>query len=362
MGRSLIGPRKAGMKPPTTGSTAIHQARSDNGFSAAAIGLARKGRTRDFLRLVIDRLVMLPSVSQAGGTLVDTRRGVGWEHRQGPNGREERTWTLDRHSEGRTESEGDAPLPDVGGGWAAPLLIGGSVTGSLDIAGHAVPQSALDRLHDLASFASVALELAAERNAAIRSVTEVATVLSSLIESRDTYTESHCVALAEMSVGIGIRMGLSENQLTTLNLAGHLHDIGKVSIPDEVLLKQAPLTDAERSVMQTHTSIGERVVSRISLLSEVAPVVGQHHEWFDGSGYPRGLRGEEIVLEARILAVVDAFDAMTTSRPYRPALNTEVAVGEIREGAGSQFDPDVAGIFLTYLEGEEAQWTPTRSH
>lgn len=344
-----------------TGETALHRAVSDNDLTAAVVGMAREGRHHDLMRLVIGRLEMLSSVAHAEGTLFDRRRGIAWSSRQGPNGREERTWTLDDNAPGPTEAAGDALLQDVDRTWAVPLLVHGSVVGILDIAGQSVPQSALDRLQDLASLASIALELTAERDSATRSVTEMATVLSSLIESRDTYTESHCVALAEMSVGIGIRMGLSEPQLTILNLAGHLHDIGKVSIPDEVLLKQAPLTDAERSVMQTHTSIGEQVVSRISLLSDVAPVVGQHHEWFDGSGYHRGLRGDDIVLEARILAVVDAFDAMTTSRPYRPALATEVAIGEIREGSGSQFDPEVASIFLTYLEGEEAQWNPARS-
>lgn len=349
------------MSSSATGDTAFHPAISDNDLTAAVVGMAREGRRHDLMRLVTGRLEMLSSVSRAEGTLFDLRRGIAWSSRQGPNGREERTWTLDDNAPLPTESASDALLKDVDGTWTEPVLVHGSVVGTLDITGLSVPPSALDRLKDLASLASIALELTAERDSATRSVTEMATVLSSLIESRDTYTESHCVALAEMSVGIGIRMGLSEPQLTILNLAGHLHDIGKVSIPDEVLLKQAPLTDAERSVMQTHASIGERVVSRISLLSEVAPVVGQHHEWFDGSGYPRGLRGDDIVLEARILAVVDAFDAMTTSRPYRPALATGVAEGEIQEGSGTQFDPEVAGIFLTYLEGDEAQWNPRQA-
>lgn len=350
------------MKPSTAATGGDHRVVPGDELTTAAVGMAREGRTRDILRLVVGRLEMLNSVSRARGTLFDTRRGLAWGYHHGPDGQKERTWNLDRSVDGQTSPTTNTPPFDAASVSTAQLLVEGSVIGSLDIAGDALSQSALDRLHELASLASVALELAAERERAARSVTEMATVLSSLIESRDTYTESHCVALAEMSVGIGIRMGLSEDQLTILNLAGHLHDIGKVSIPDEVLLKQAPLTAAERSVMQAHTTIGEQVVSRISLLAEVAPVVGQHHEWFDGSGYPRGLRADDILLEARILAVVDAFDAMTTARPYRPALTTGVAIGEIREGAGTQFDPEVAGIFLTYLEGEEAQWTQTRSH
>src|SRR5690606_24456320 len=133
-------------------------------------------------------------------------------------------------------------------------------------------------------------------------------VLSSLIESRDTYTESHCVALAEMSVALGIRMGMETEQLTVLNLAGHLHDIGKVSIPDEVLLKRGPLTESEFSVMKSHAVIGQRVLSRITAFELVAPVVGHHHERFDGRGYAQGLKRDDILLEARVLAVVDAVD------------------------------------------------------
>jgi HD-GYP domain-containing protein (c-di-GMP phosphodiesterase class II) len=256
-----------------------------------------------------------------------------------------------------------SPIGRAGRGpmWATPLTVKGSVVGSLGIGGYDVSQTDCERIEDLVAVTVLGLEHMGERNAAARSVTEIATVLSSLIESRDTYTERHCVALAEMSVGVGIRMGLGSEQLTVLNLAGHLHDIGKVSIPDEVLLKEGPLTETESAVMKSHTVIGERVLSKISSFADVAPVVGQHHERFDGTGYPWGLRGDGILLEARILAVVDAFDAMTTTRPYRAALPVEVAVQEIRDGAGSQFDPEVAGMFLVYLQGEEAQWNPRRS-
>jgi HD-GYP domain-containing protein (c-di-GMP phosphodiesterase class II) len=287
-------------------------------------------------------------------------------------------WTVTHHAQSSTEAlvaVSDAGLlgeaisagtPAVvsedGTARAMPLVVRNSVVGSLGIAGCDVAPGDLERLEDMAAMAALGLEHAAEHRRGLRSVTEMATVLSSLIESRDTYTESHCVALAEMSVAIGIRMGLTSEQLTVLNLAGHLHDIGKVSIPDEVLLKRGPLTESEYSVMKSHAAIGERVLSRITSFAQVAPVVGQHHERFDGTGYPRGLSRDDILLEARVLAVVDAFDAMTTSRPYRPALPAEVAVQEIIDGAGSQFDPEVAGMFLRYLEGEEAQWTPNTSN
>ena len=340
----------------------VHARGDDLGYSVAE--MARTGRPRDIVRLLVARLGSLTSVSVAEGALADESADV--------------LWTVTHHAQCSNEARvavGDAGLlgeairarapitvSHDGVARAVPLVVGISVVGSIGVAGGDQVPEILDRLEDMAAMAVLGLEHAAEHRRAMRSVTEMATVLSSLIESRDTYTESHCVALAETSVALGIRMGLTSEQLTVLNLAGHLHDIGKVSIPDEVLLKRGPLTDSEFAVMKSHAAIGERVLSRITSFAQVAPVVGQHHEQFDGTGYPRGLKREDILLEARVLAVVDAFDAMTTSRPYRPALSAEVAMQEISDGAGSQFDPEVAGMFLRYLEGEEAQWLPSTSN
>ena len=325
--------------------------------------LARDGRRRDLIRVLVARLGLLSSVSIATGGLLEGDGDAMWVTRHGPAGPIENVVVTAKAGVLGDAVRSGSPIGRAGRGpmWATPLTVKGSVVGSLGIGGYDVSQTDCERIEDLVAVTVLGLEHMGERNAAARSVMEIATVLSSLIESRDTYTESHCVALAEMSVGVGIRMGLGSEQLTVLNLAGHLHDIGKVSIPDEVLLKEGPLTETESAVMKSHTVIGERVLSKISSFADVAPVVGQHHERFDGTGYPWGLRGDGILLEARILAVVDAFDAMTTTRPYRAALPVEVAVQEIRDGAGSQFDPEVAGMFLVYLEGEEAQWNPRRS-
>jgi hypothetical protein len=332
-------------------------------FVRAVLELARAGRERDLIRVLVTRLGLLSSVTVATGGLLERDGDTMWVTRHGSA-----ATTEDVIVTGEAGVLGDAARSGsraggAGGGllWAVPLTVKGSVVGSLAIGGHGVSPADRERFEDLVAVTVLGLEHVAERDAAARSVMEIATVLSSLIESRDTYTESHCVALAETSVGVGIRMGLASEQLTVLNLAGHLHDIGKVSIPDEVLLKEGPLTAAESAVMKSHTVIGERVLSKISSFADVAPVVGQHHERFDGTGYPWGLRGDGILLEARVLAVADAFDAMTTTRPYRAALPVEVAVQEIRDGAGSQFDPEVAGMFLVYLQGEEAQWNPRRS-
>lgn len=335
----------------------------DKDLARTVVELARGGRTRDLLRLSVARLSMLGSVSAAAAAIIEESGRPMWSIRIGDDGPREAMLPGDDAGALAESARSGNPVRGVAGltMFAVPLRVDGKVVGSLGVGGTDVSPGDRERLDDLAAVTALGLEHALLQRSASRSVTEIATVLSSLIESRDTYTESHCVALAEMSVAVGLRMRLPGERLTVLNLAGHLHDIGKVSIPDEVLLKQGALTEAEFSVMKSHAMIGETVLARISSFAVVAPVVGQHHERFDGSGYPRGLKGDGILLESRVLAVVDAFDAMTTSRPYRPALPAEVAVQEIVDGAGSQFDPEVARMFLYYLEGEEAQWTPNRS-
>lgn len=337
------------------------------GIAGDLAELSRTGRRHDIIRLLVQRLSSLTSVSVAAGGLVDesgsrlavVRLGpAGWENVV-VSGTDSGSLAEVVRTSRSVAARSDTDDSDSGITSAEPLMVDGAVIGSLGIGGKDLGEEDLMRLEELSALASLTLENAALHRRATRSVTETATVLSSLIESRDTYTESHCVALAEISVGVGIRMGVQDNQLTVLNLAGHLHDIGKVSLPDDVLLKKGPLDDDEFAVMKSHAAVGERVLSKIEYFVDVAPVVGQHHERFDGSGYPRGLSGEGILLEARILAVADAFDAMTSSRPYRPALPTAVAIQEIEDGAGSQFDPDVAAVFLHYLEGEQAQWIPS---
>jgi putative nucleotidyltransferase with HDIG domain len=215
---------------------------------------------------------------------------------------------------------------------------------------------ALQFARDVAMRATLAIEYAALLDRSRFTLQETVSVLAALIEGRDTYTERHCVNLAEMSLAVGIRMGLDADRLDLVTYGGLLHDIGKIAIPDSILKKPGALTEREFEEMKTHAGIGEEILQRISSLANVGPIVGQHHERFDGTGYPRGLSGESIVVEARILAVADAFDAMTTTRPYRAALSWTRAIEEIASGSGSQFDPDVSEVFLRYLQGEEAQW------
>jgi len=157
--------------------------------------------------------------------------------------------------------------------------------------------------------------------------------LGLIIEARDPSTNGHCQRLAKYAVALGTRLGLSDDHLVALNRGAYLHDVGKIAIPDAVLLKRGRLTEPEYALMQQHTVIGDNLCSELRLLEDVRPIVRHHHERPDGTGYPDGLKGEAIPLLARILSVVDVYDALTTARPYKTALPPDQAVRELREEA-----------------------------
>ena len=162
------------------------------------------------------------------------------------------------------------------------------------------------------------------------------TVLRSLaltIEARDAYTGGHCERLGDYAVGLGEDLGLSADDLTALRRGGYFHDIGKIAVPDSILLKAGPLTPDEYERVKTHTVIGESLCGNLRVLRRVQPIVRWHHERLDGSGYPDGLVGDAIPLLAQIIGIVDVYDAMTTTRPYRPALPQEEAFRELRREA-----------------------------
>jgi HD-GYP domain-containing protein (c-di-GMP phosphodiesterase class II) len=162
------------------------------------------------------------------------------------------------------------------------------------------------------------------------------------------------------AVAVGSRLGLRGHDLEMLHFASLLHDIGKIGIPEHVLGKEGPLDALEAEVMQRHPAIGARILEKLDLLRDAAPIVLHHQERYDGDpeatypGYPAGLTGESIPLGARIVAVVDAFDAMTTDRPYRAALSVEKATAVLRSERGKQFDPRVVDTFMTVLS--EQPW------
>lgn len=178
--------------------------------------------------------------------------------------------------------------------------------------------------------------------------------LARTVEAKDSYTEGHLQRLALYAVAIGERMGLGADDLSALRFGALLHDVGKVGVDELIIRKGGPLTAAEYRVMQEHTLIGERIVQPLRMAAAVGPIVRHHHERWDGRGYPDGLARDSIPLGARIVAVADAFDAMTTTRPYNRVLSMAEAAERLRNGAGVFWDPSVVATFLDWLSTAEA--------
>lgn len=170
--------------------------------------------------------------------------------------------------------------------------------------------------------------------------------LGGALDLKDAETEGHCKRVTAFTIAIAKAMGVDPALLPQIARAAFLHDIGKMAIPDNILRKPGPLTPEEREIMRTHCEIGYNMVTRIPFLREAAEIVLSHQEYFDGTGYPRGLSGEQIPLGARIFAVADALDAMISDRPYRKALSIRHAQDEIQRCSGTQFDPRVVEVFV----------------
>ena len=170
------------------------------------------------------------------------------------------------------------------------------------------------------------------------------------VEAKDRYTRGHSDRVSEFSVLIGKHMGLSEKDLKTLKIGGLFHDIGKIGIPDSILLKEGKLDDNEYSEIKNHPSIGKHILSNASIFADIIPIVYHHHEKYTGTGYPEQLAGEQIPFLARIAAVADTFDAMTSKRSYRNAIPIEYVRAEIEKCSGTQFDPEIAKVFLDILD------------
>jgi hypothetical protein len=173
------------------------------------------------------------------------------------------------------------------------------------------------------------------------------TALAKAVEARDQYTGHHVERVRAESLRIARRFGLSDEALRQLEFGAVLHDVGKLGIPDAILSKPGPLTPVEVATMRQHPTIGRRLLEGISFLQPSLTAVETHHEWWDGHGYPWGLAGEAIPLEGRIVAVADAYDAMTSDRPYRKGMSDDCARSLIAKGRGTQFAPDVVDAFLS---------------
>jgi cyclic di-GMP phosphodiesterase len=181
----------------------------------------------------------------------------------------------------------------------------------------------------------------------LESAEAVVISLALMVEARDPYTAGHCERLARYAAALGSAVGMSANDVTALRRGGYLHDIGKIAIPDSILLKNGPLTADEIGLMRCHPTIGTELCANLHSLGPVLPIVGQHHERLDGSGYPDGLKGDRISPLAQVMAIVDVFDALTTTRPYRPALSIARACEELQsEVRVGRFSANLADAFV----------------
>ena len=184
---------------------------------------------------------------------------------------------------------------------------------------------------------------------------ETVETLRYTVEAKDTYTRGHSDRVSEYSVLIGKYLGLSEEELHKLKVGGLFHDIGKIGVPDSILLKTTKLTDDEYSEIKNHPSIGAHILSNASIFQDIIPIGKHHHERYDCRGYPGKLGGENIPYLARIAAIADSFDAMTSKRTYRDSLPIDVVKGEIEKNKGTQFDPNIADVFLDILNNHYEQ-------
>ncbi|MFC1544771.1 HD-GYP domain-containing protein [Gemmatimonadota bacterium] len=183
----------------------------------------------------------------------------------------------------------------------------------------------------------------------------VIAAMANAIEAKDEYTEGHNDRVSQLAVMLAQAGGLGLKEMEQVRMGGILHDIGKIGIPDKVLNKQGPLNGEEFAMIRSHPHQGERILLPLRSLKEVGDIVLSHHERYDGKGYPDGLSGEDIPLHARIVAIADSFDAMTTNRPYRKALSRERAIGELIQGAGSMWDPELVHLFIKVLQNGESE-------
>jgi HD-GYP domain-containing protein (c-di-GMP phosphodiesterase class II) len=239
-----------------------------------------------------------------------------------------------------------------------PLKLDGARLGGIAVA---APQSGdftdreLRLLAGIAHQAQLAILNAGNFQSLEETFLSTVEALANALEANDEYTSSHARWITDLSLKVGSGLGLDPRSLKRLELGALFHDIGKIGIPGPILSKPGPLTDDERALMETHPELGERIISPIERLEEVRPIVRHCHERWDGAGYPDRKAGEAIPIESRIIFVCDAYHAMTTDRPYRKRLSHEEAVRRLKDGAGTQFDPDVVDICIAVL-GEP--WFP----
>ena len=247
------------------------------------------------------------------------------------------------------------PLPETADSRSelcAPLWAGDTLWGVIDLQDprvNAFDEDDVRLVKMVADQVSAALRSASLFGQLEAAYLGTAEALVAALEAKDSYTASHSRSIGSNAEAVGRALGLNEAELRTLRFGAAFHDIGKLAIPESILCKPEPLTPEERLRIEQHTVIGDQILAPIEFLADVRPLVRGGHERWDGAGYPDGLAGEDIPLGARIIFACDAYDAMTTDRPYRAALGLDVAAAELAANAGTQFDPAVVDALLTVL-------------
>lgn len=303
------------------------------------------------------QVAAVENMKHLGAVFPEARGGLSWEA----------YWTGEAFAVSDVERDARVRMPAVfegmHGGIFAPLRTPSGVMGTLFVGFAERTSPGQDKLRLAATISNLAAqalqrlrlndktqEQAESLANALRELEEsyqaTLLALSAALDARDRETEGHSQRVTKWALAIGHKLNLSQAELTNLERGALLHDVGKIGISDNILLKAGPLTPEERALMNQHPRMGYDMLKGIPFLREALPVVLYHQEMYDGTGYPEGLRGEEIPLSARIFAVADAYDAMTSKRPYRDAMSREAALREVMRCRGSQFDPRVVDAFL----------------
>ncbi|MBI5527496.1 MAG: GAF domain-containing protein [Deltaproteobacteria bacterium] len=265
---------------------------------------------------------------------------------------------FDPHT-GRLVKPAYGVVPDIGKAedyksfLGVPIKVGDKTIGVFEFGSDSVDafsEEELRMLRTLATQAAVAIENARLFERTQRTYYETISGLAQALEARDAYTRGHSERVTAYATAIGREMGLSDEDMQIIGIAGMLHDIGKIGIADAILRKPTSLTAEDRKAIESHPAFGDNILGPIKFLENAQHIVLHHHERYDGAGYPDKLKGDEIPLMARIIAVADSFDAMTSDRPYRKAYARPDAIREITTKSGTQFDPDVVQAFLKVIE------------
>ncbi len=250
----------------------------------------------------------------------------------------------------KEEEEADPFMPPL---LSVPLTYQDKLVGVLSVSGKVgggnFGEDELLIVSNLASQTAIAVENDRLNHDAEETYLQTISALAIAVEARDTYSRGHLDRVSEYSIMIAKKLGLDENTIKDIKDAAELHDVGKIGISDDILKKPGPLTEEETKIMRKHSIIGEAIIKPVRRLSGLCDIVRHHHEWLNGTGYPDGLKEDEISIGAKILCVVDAFDAMTSDRPYRKALSIEVAKEELRKYIGTRYDAKVVEALLSTI-------------